>query len=176
MPTLLHDTDVFLCPPSAAAYRQAFRRTAGGVWVITAAHAGARSGLTVTSVVSLSAEPAELVVSVQPASSSFPLLQSSGRFGVNLLTHAHKAIADRFSGRDGCRGEARYADAPWRATPDDVWLLDDAVVAMACEVGEILWRRTHALVIGRIRALRVADDALPPLVYTDGRYTEPMHR
>lgn len=158
-------------PPDVASYRQAFRRTAGGVWVVTAAHAGQRTGLTATSIVSLSAQPAELMVSVQPNSSTFPLLQASGRFGVNLLTQRQQAIADRFAGRHGCQGAARYEHGAWQETPDGVWLLDDAAVAMACELREVLWRRTHALVIGRITGLRMAAEGASPLVYTDGRYT-----
>lgn len=159
-----------LLMPDPGAYRQAFRRTASSIWVITAAHGGQRTGLTATSVVSLSAEPAELMVSVQPASSSFPLLQSSGRFGVNLLTSTQQAISDRFAGRNGCQGDARYAQAAWRCTPTGVWLLDDAAVAMDCEVVEIVWRRTHALVIGRITALRLAEGPGLPLLHSDGRY------
>lgn len=173
MPTHVHPRGSALQPPDTATYRQAFRRTAGGVWVVTAAHGGRRSGLTATSVVSLAAEPAELMVSVQPNSSTFALLQAAERFGVNLLSHRQQAIADRFSGRNGCQGDARYAQADWRATPDGVWLLDDAAVSMVCEVGEVVWRRTHALVIGRITALRLGADG-PPLVYTDGRYTAPL--
>lgn len=163
-----------LHPPDVTTYRQAFRRTAGGVWAVTAAHDGQRSGLTATSIVSLSAEPAELLVSVQPNSSTFPLLLASGYFGVNLLTRSQQAIADRFAGRNGCQGEARYEEGTWGQTPDGVWLLEEAAVALACEVGEVLWRRTHALVIGRITALRLAEEAVPPLVYTDGRYTAPL--
>ncbi len=160
--------------PDVASYRQAFRRTAGGVWAVTAAHGGLRTGLTATSIVSLSAEPAELLVSVQPASSTFPLLLASGCFGVNLLTSSHQAIADRFAGRDACQGETRYEEGRWQQTADGVWLLDDAAVAIACTIGEVLWRRTHALVIGQITALRVADEVRPPLLYIDGRYTSPL--
>jgi flavin reductase (DIM6/NTAB) family NADH-FMN oxidoreductase RutF len=163
-----------LHPPDVPTYRHAFRRTASGVWTVTAACGTRRSGLTATSIVSLSAEPAELLVSVQPNSSTFPLLLASGYFGVNLLASSQQAIADRFAGRNGCHGEARYEVGNWRQTAEGVWLLDDAVVAMACEVGEVLWHRTHALVIGRIVALRMAEEEKPPLVYTDGRYTAPL--
>jgi flavin reductase (DIM6/NTAB) family NADH-FMN oxidoreductase RutF len=158
--------------PEVGAYRQAFRRTASSIWVITAAHSGRRTGLTATSVVSLSAEPAELLVSVQPGSSSFPLLQASGRFGVNLLTRTQQAIADRFAGREGCQGDARYAQADWHCTPTGVWLLGDAAVAMDCEVAEIVWRRTHALIIGRITAIHLAERPSVPLLHSDGRYVE----
>ena len=162
--------DASMQQPGVSAFRQVFRRTAGGVWVVTAAHAGQRSGLTATSIVSLSADPAELMFSMQPNASSFPLVQASGRFGVNLLAQSQQAIADRFAGRDGCRGEARYADATWRRTPDGVWLLEDACAALACEVSQIVWRRNSTLVIGRVTAMHLTHAAGPPLVYADGRY------
>lgn len=160
-----------LAPPDVQSYRQAFRRTAGGVWIVTAAHAGQRTGLTATSVVSLSAEPAELMVSVQPNSSSFPMLLASGRFGVNLLAQGQQSIADRFAGRHGCQGEARYEQAAWQQTPEGVWLLGDAIVSMACTVCEVVWRRSHAIVVGQITALRLSEESMPPLVYADGGYT-----
>ena len=169
-----HGTGAALLPPDLNSYRQAFRRTAGGVWVVTAAHAGQRSGLTATSIVSLSADPAELMVSVQPGSSSFPLMQAAGCFGVNLLTHEQQPIADRFAGLNGCQGDDRFVQAAWHPTSDGVWLLDDAAVSMACEISELIWRRTHALVIGRITAVRVAANTQPPLVYANGRYTAPL--
>ena len=153
-------------------FRQAFRRNAGAVWAVTAAHNGQRSGLTATSVVSLSADPAELMVSVQAGSSSLPLIQAAGRFGVNLLGQQHQAVANRFAGRDGCQGDARYADAPWQATADGVWLLQDALAALACEVSELILRDQHALVIGRITAAHLPTAAsAPALIYTHGRYT-----
>ena len=161
-----------MSPPDIDNYRQAFRQSVGSVWVITAAHAGQRSGLTATSVVSLSADPAELMFSVNPSASTFPLLQAAGRFGVNLLAAGQQAVAERFAGRGGAQGEARYADAPWLLSPQGVWLLDNAALSMACDVTEILWRRTQAIVIGRIAGVRIASPCPPALVYANGRYTQ----
>lgn len=160
--------------PDVALYRQGFRRTAGGVWVVTAAHGGQRSGLTATSVVSLSADPAELMVSVNTDASSLPLISQARQFGVNLLGADQRAIADRFAGRGGCKGDDRYQEAPWVCTPEGVWLLASAPVTMACDVVEQLWRRTHVILIGRISAMRVAPATTQPLLYADGRYAELM--
>lgn len=156
--------------PDAALFRQAFRRGAGGVCVVTVAHAAQRSGLTVTSVVSLSPEPAELMVAVNPGSSSFPLLLGSRRFGVNLLSARQQAVAERFSGIGDCRGEQRYAGAGWRCTESGAWLLDKALVAMDCAVQDIWVRPGHAVVIGRIDGMRFAPPGGVPLVYSQGRY------
>jgi flavin reductase (DIM6/NTAB) family NADH-FMN oxidoreductase RutF len=154
-------------------FRQAFKRTAGGVSVITVHHGDVRSGMTATSVVSFSADPAELLITVNPDSSSFPLLQASRCFGVNMLTQDQREIAGRFSGFDGVKGEARYANAPWYQGQYGAWLLPDAAAALECEVHDI-WLRSsgNSVVIGRIKAIHLAAHPQPPLVYTQGRYTQ----
>ncbi|WP_310625979.1 flavin reductase family protein [Limnohabitans sp.] len=156
--------------PSADDFRQAFRQTLGGVSVITVAHQGQRSGLTITSLVSLSPSSQELLLSVNPTSSSFPLLQSARQFGVNVLNLNQVAVAQRFSGVGGCKAEARYADALWSCY-DGVWLLDDALVAMRCQVNDILHRGDHALVIGQIQQLHSVMPACDePLGYGQAQY------
>ncbi|MFX6861586.1 flavin reductase family protein, partial [Acinetobacter baumannii] len=59
---------------SADNFRSAMRSLAGGVSVITAGRGNDLSGMTVTSVSSLSVEPATLIVSINRKASSWPLL------------------------------------------------------------------------------------------------------
>lgn len=151
-------------------YRQAMRELAGGVSAITVGDgAGQRTGMTVTSVVSLSLEPAELLISVNQSSSSWPLLQSTQRFGVNVLDASHAALAHRFAGMGGERGEQRYADAQWRLDGHGVWLLDDALAALSCRVVQLWKHHSHAVVVGRVVDVRIAPGGAP-LVYWQGRY------
>ena len=79
------------------------RRLTGGVSVITAGRGKDITGMTVTSVSSLSVDPPALIVSVNRAASSWPLLRRYGVFGVNILTADQLDIAERFSGKDGQR-------------------------------------------------------------------------
>lgn len=158
-----------LQPVDADGFRQAFRRTAAGVWIVTAAHDGSRSGLAATSVVSLSADPAELLLSLQARSSAHGLLKAAGRFGVNLLAADQVEVAERFSGRRGEKGAERYAGASWQVTPEGVWLLDGAPVALVCTVEQMIERPSQTIVIGRVRGLRLGD-VRQPLLYGDGRY------
>ncbi len=58
----------------------------GGVSVITVGRGRDITGMTVTSVSSLSVDPPSLIVSVNRSSSSWPLLEQYGFFGVNILT------------------------------------------------------------------------------------------
>lgn len=152
-----------------ASFRAAFRHLAGGVSVITAGHGEDRTGLTATSVASLSAEPPSILFGLNLASSTFPVLQRYRSFGVNFLNATQKQIADRFAGRKGVKGQARYADAEWVAGITGAPLLIGALASLDCEVEEIIERHSHAIVIGRVRDIRLgADDAA--LLYWRGDY------
>ncbi|HEV7334515.1 MAG TPA: flavin reductase family protein [Bosea sp. (in: a-proteobacteria)] len=152
-----------------AAFRAALRHLAGGVSVITTGRGEDRTGLTATSVASLSAEPPTLMFGLNLASSSFPVLARHRSFAVNFLNAAQKQIADRFAGRGGEKGAARYAGASWSTGPSGSPLLDGALAALDCEVEELIERHSHAIVIGRVREIRLGgDDAA--LLYWRGDY------
>jgi len=160
----------------AQAFRQAMRQLAGGVCAISASDGeDRRTGMTVTSVVSLSLQPAELLVSINQNSSSWPVIACSGRFGVNLLGAGQATVAQRFAGVGGVQGIQRYEGGDWRQGGDGVWLLADAPVALACEVAQVWTRHSHALVVGRItraigRGLGSPGEAAAPLLYWQGHY------
>ncbi len=139
-------------------FRSAMRELASGVCVITAGtQAGGRSGLTATSVTSLAANPASLLVCVNRASSTFPLIQREGVFGVNILGAVHQEVAERFSGKGGTKGEDRYRDAQWTTLATGAPILEDALAALDCTVDEIIVRHSHGIVIGRVRAIRCTE-------------------
>src|SRR2546429_7648509 len=96
-----------------ADFHTAMRSLAGGVSVITAGSGSEISGMTVTSVSSLSVDPPSLIVAINRASSSWPLLQRHRYFGVNFLNADQVDIAERFTGKDGHRGADRFAGARW---------------------------------------------------------------
>lgn len=153
----------------AGEFRSALRHLAGGVSVITTGRGEDRTGLTVTSLSSLSAEPPTLMFGVNLSSSSFPVLKRHRSFGVNFLTAAQKEVADRFAGRGGEKGPARYAEAQWSEGRTGAPLLEGALAALDCELEELIERHSHAIVIGRVREIRLgANDAA--LLYWRGDY------
>jgi flavin reductase (DIM6/NTAB) family NADH-FMN oxidoreductase RutF len=145
------------------------RRLAGGVSVITAGRGADISGMTVTSVSSLSVDPPALVVSVNREASSFPLLQRYGAFGVNMLTSDQLDIAERFTGKGGLKGADRFAGADWTTRVSGVPLLTGALAAIDCEVEDIVERHSHALVIGRVLDVTVSARTAA-LAYWQGQY------
>ena len=157
-------------PASPDNFRLAMRQLGGGICVITAADQGVRTGMTVTSVISVALDPPELLVSINQTASSWPLIQASGRFGVNVLASQQEAVAKRFAGQDGAQGEQRYAGAQWRCTTCGVWLLEDALAAFAGEVVACHSHSGYALVIGRVSELCAEAPDNGPRLYWQGDY------
>jgi flavin reductase (DIM6/NTAB) family NADH-FMN oxidoreductase RutF len=134
--------------------RDAMRQVAGGV--------------SVTSAVSLSLDPPTMIVCVNRASSSWPRFQEFGHFCVNVLGLHHQPVADRFAGRHGAKGAARYEGAHWEQLATGASALVDAVASVDCTIEEMIARHSHAILIGAVRAIRIRGGE--PLVYAQGRY------
>ena len=150
-------------------FRSAMRHLAGGVSVITVGRGKDITGMTVTSVSSLSVDPPSLVVSINRASSSWPLLERHGFFGVNILTADQLDVAERFTGKGGLKGAERFAGATWTTAASGVPLLVGALAAIDCEAEDIIERHSHAIVIGRVLDLRLSSRTAA-LAYWQGQY------
>ena len=154
---------------SSGDFRSAMRHLAGGVSVITVGQGEDINGMTVTSVLSLSVDPPTLIVSVNRNASSWPLLERHGFFGVSILTSDQLDVAERFSGKDGLKGAARFAGARWFTRMTGVPLLAGALAAIDCEVEDIVERHSHAIVIGRVMDMELSSRSAA-LAYWQGQY------
>ncbi|MET3927044.1 flavin reductase family protein [Devosia sp. 2618] len=157
--------------PSVAAddFKFAMRHLSGAVSVVTTGYGAERTGFTATSVSSFSVEPPTVLVSLNRTSSSWAVLQRTGAFAVNILTAEQSHIADRFAGRGGEKGVGRYVDGEWRELATGVQTLVGALTVIDCELDEVIERHSHALLIGRVRAIEVQGQSAP-LLYYHGSY------
>jgi 3-hydroxy-9,10-secoandrosta-1,3,5(10)-triene-9,17-dione monooxygenase reductase component len=147
--------------------RDAMRQVAGGVCVITTGVREERTGLTATSAVSLSVAPPTMIVCVNREASALPVIKLRRHFCINVLAARHRAVADRFAGRGGIKGAARYAEANWRTLATGALALEDALAAIDCEAEEFIERHSHLIIIGAVRALEVRSGR--PLIYSQGQ-------
>jgi flavin reductase (DIM6/NTAB) family NADH-FMN oxidoreductase RutF len=154
---------------TASDFRNAMRQLTGGVSVITAGRGRDISGMTVTSVSSLSVDPPALIVSINREASSWPLVKRYGFFGVNILTSDQIDIAERFTGKGGLKGADRFTGARWTTRASGVPLLVGALAAIDCEVEDVVERHSHAIVIGRVLDVAVSVRTAA-LAYWQGRY------
>jgi flavin reductase (DIM6/NTAB) family NADH-FMN oxidoreductase RutF len=154
---------------TASDFRNAMRQLTGGVSVITAGRGRDFSGMTVTSVSSLSVDPPALIVSINREASSWPLVKRYGFFGVNILTSDQIDIAERFTGKGGLKGADRFTGARWTTRASGVPLLADALAAIDCEVEDVVERHSHVIVIGRVLDVAVSTRTAA-LAHWQGRY------
>lgn len=152
-------------------FKDSMRHLAGAVSVITVGRGDDRTGFTATSVSSFSAEPPSILVSLNRSSSSWEALQRHGSFAVNVLTHDQQHIADRFAGRNGVKGVARYEGAQWQELVTGTPALTDALTVLDCELAEAIDRHSHSILIGHVRGITVRRNA-SPLLYWQGNYRQ----
>jgi len=126
------------------------RNLASGVCLIAHGAEGTRVGMTATAVTSLSTEPPSLVVCINKTASSFVGLVAGVAFSVNVLGAHQEEYADRFAGRTGLKGEARFTEGPWLTSPRGAPWLADSLATFECAVEDIVERHTHAIVVARV--------------------------
>jgi len=98
-------------------------------------------------------------------------LREATRFGVNVLSASHRELAHRFAGATGAEGPARYEGGAWIAARSGTPLLDDALASFDCTLEEIIERHSHAILIGRVEAVRRRGGG-GALVYWRGDYDQ----
>lgn len=157
--------------PSPKSFTNAMRALVGNCSVITAGEGEDRSGLLVTSAISLSADPPLLLACVNKSASSWPLLKKYRKFGWSSLGADHQKVAENFSGFGGVKGADRYNGATWETAETGALLLEGAPAAFDCELEEMIDRATHSIVIGRVRAIR-HNVAAGALVYWNGAFKQ----
>jgi flavin reductase (DIM6/NTAB) family NADH-FMN oxidoreductase RutF len=149
-----------------AELRQAFRRHAAGVTVVTLASAAGPVGFTATSVASLSTAPPLLSLSLSVASSSAPAILTADTLVVHLLSSGHEEIARRFS----TRGVDRFGPPiRWRTLPTGEPVLSDVAVWMRARIEHRIAAGESYLVVAEVVDSEVGR-VEEPLVYHDGRY------
>jgi flavin reductase len=150
-----------------AGFRNAMRRLAATVTIITTAEGENRHGMTATAVTSVSADPPALLVCVNQTASLHDPLLASGRFCVNLLRTCHSDLCGIFSGQKD--GAERFLTGNWMSDASGVPYLGDAQASLICAVEVKIPYATHTVFIGRVEVVRIFDE-VKPLIYQDGHF------
>ena len=150
-----------------AEQRSLFRRWPAGVSVVVADVGGRRAGLTVSSLVSLSLEPALVGISIALEASLHELLRDADEWAASILNGDQAHLAQHFSRSvpplvqwDGIPARV---DQPLLLEGAVGWILADTVQRV--DVGD------HVIFVGAVRSLE-AGPGQGALVYLDRRYAE----
>jgi 3-hydroxy-9,10-secoandrosta-1,3,5(10)-triene-9,17-dione monooxygenase reductase component len=133
--------------------RDAMRRHAAGVCVVTAVVEGVRYGATVASLVSLSLEPALVGISIGRQSSFHEPLRDAGRFGVSLLAGDQAQLAKHF-GRSGVPPVAQWVAIDLHADEPEP-LLAGALAWLTCAIRAEHAAGDHTVFVADVTAIEL---------------------
>ncbi|GAB4451048.1 MAG: flavin reductase family protein [Chloroflexi bacterium OHK40] len=145
-------------------YRTTMGLFATGVTVITARAGEETRGMTANAVTSVSLDPLLLLVCVDRRAHMAGVIVEAGRFAVNILRADQERISRHFAGRPDPALTPHFTDLA--GAP----ILAESLACLVCAVDRVLDGGDHIIVIGRVEALRRADDPGTPLIYYRGRY------
>ena len=147
-------------------FKQAMRRLATTVAIVTSGGADSFAGMAATAVMSVTADPPTLVVAVNRAASMSPVISEHGWFCVNLLAERHGELVGIFGGKKS--GRARFENGDWRFDDPRAPILEDAAASLICETTGRFDVGTHTLYVGGVRSI-VNHPLIDPLIWVDGR-------
>jgi len=139
----------------------AMSRAASGVNIVATDGPHGRTGLTVSSMVSVSAEPPTLLVCVNRGSPAHDVIRDNGVFAISVLAEHQRRIADAFAGR----GDDAYQYDPdvWETTSRGLPRVKSAAAFFECRLDECVRAGSHSIFIGRVLDAREGSDV--PLLY-----------
>lgn len=149
-----------------AEFRSAMSGLASSVHVVTARRGDERVGRTATSVLSLSAQPPAILVSIDIVSRLADLIAKTGCFSLAMLSTGQEAIADAFAGH--VEPADRFGIGQWGSWPSGQPYLQGAVTALDCEVIGAMETGTHVLFAGAITEAETSTGASPLLWHRHG--------
>jgi flavin reductase (DIM6/NTAB) family NADH-FMN oxidoreductase RutF len=151
--------------PGRSACLNLYRRLASGVSVVTALGEHGLTGMTASSVTSVSLRPPLLLVSLTHQSRTLAALRARQGFAVHLLRSDQQGLATRFAGS----GDPAASERLHRVVLGVPVLPDVLAWSVCLLVGEHVYG-DHTLVIGAIAAAQVGIGR--PLVWHDRAYAE----
>lgn len=148
------------------AFRQAMRRVASTVSVITICVDGEPMGITATAMSSLAIDPPSLLVCINRAAAMHASMRDVAHFGVNVLHRDQGHLAQMFADRS--KHSLRFTSG-WDIDCSRPPRLPDAQASFLCRRTDHHQFGTHSIFIGVVEDVVVRPE-VDPLIYLDGRY------
>lgn len=146
---------------------------ASTVYVVTTDGPAGRSGVTVSAMTSVTADPPVILACVHRESPTAAAIAKNGVFCVNLLRDSQSAVADIFAGRIRTRSGDKFEGAGWDTIVTGAPRVSDPLVAFDCRLIRTETVGTHDVVFGEVAGVHLGE-AGPPLLYARRAYGTPL--
>ncbi len=151
----------------SGAFRQVLGHFPTGVTVVTAAGAERPVGVAIGSFVSISLDPPLVGFFLGTESGSWPPIEESGHFCVNVLTSDQMELCGVMASKSDTKFEGvATTPAPGSGAP----VLPGIHAMIDCRIDSVVQTGDHNLIIGRVLSLEVADPDASPMVFYKGQY------
>lgn len=144
-------------------FRSAMRALPAGISIVTTGTGEAMSGLVVSSLTSISAEPPLVGFFINRNASCHALLLASGRFVANVIGESHRHVMAAFLRLP--QGPERFTVGRWIDGAASLPVLADAVASLQCDIVFTQPIGTHSMVVGKIHHTGLSAGA--PVVHFD---------
>lgn len=138
-----------------------------GVTVVTANGAERPVGVAIGSFVSISLDPPLVGFFLGTESGSWPPIEESGYFCVNVLTSDQQELCGVMASRSDTKFDGvDTTAAPHSGAP----ILPDVHAALDCRIEQVVQTGDHNLIIGRVLSLATHNTETGPMVFYKGQY------
>ncbi len=153
-------------------FAAALGQYASGVCLLTVRDGIDDVGTTVSSVMSVSADPPLVAVGLTAGGYPVEVLEEVGRCGLTVLAAEHAIVASRFASAGRPSARHLLESVPWsRAPASEAIVLDGGLAALDCRLDRLIEAGDHVLALLAIEdVLSVATGA--PLLRLRGRYVD----
>lgn len=149
-------------PTDQRRFRDALGTFATGVTIVSTRLDDLAHGMTANGFMSVSLEPALVVVSIASGARMHDILLRAGRYGVSVLSREQEAVSRHFAGRPQGEGQIRLVES--RGVP----LVEGAITHVVASVVDAHPAGDHTLFIGEV--LEFEHRAGEPLIFHSGAY------
>jgi 3-hydroxy-9,10-secoandrosta-1,3,5(10)-triene-9,17-dione monooxygenase reductase component len=151
----------------AALFRTVLGHFPTGVTVVATVDGDRPVGLAVGSFFSVSLEPPLVGFCVMTTSSTWPVIEQCGRFGISVLADGQTEICRRLATKDPDKFSGLgWTPAPVTGSP----LIDGAVAHFDCTLEQQHLAGDHWIVVGRVAHLALHRPDFTPLIFHRGTY------
>lgn len=145
---------------------EAFYKISYGLYVVSSAHGGQRSGYVGNTVFQVTSQPARFAIACNKDNFTCELIRQSQGFAFSILQQDTRTELIGLFGYKSGRAVDKFASVRHRTGQTGVpILLEDALAWFECKVVQTLDVGTHLLFIGEVVAGELISDAQPPLTY-----------
>ena len=148
-------------------FRKAWGNFATGVSLITTVEEnGSVHGMTANGIASVSLEPMLAMVCVGHSAKTYPILESTGKFGINILAEDQKAIGEYYAKSDPPSGI--ISPAMFRFTETGTPFLEGSLASMDCQIVNAHKEGDHTGFIGEVSEIEISEGS--PLLFYTGKW------